>query len=72
MVLTSIIGLAHDLKRNVVVEGVENEADAAWLAGLGCEYGQGYHFAPAMQATDALDYIARHYDTEPATRQETR
>ena len=72
VVLTSIIGLAHDLKRNVVVEGVESEADAAWLAGLGCEYGQGYHFAPAMRATDALDYIARHYDTEPAPRQETR
>jgi EAL domain-containing protein (putative c-di-GMP-specific phosphodiesterase class I) len=72
VVLTSVIALAHDLKRQVVVEGVENEAEAAWLARLGCEYGQGFYFAPAMDTAAALDFIARHYDTEPAPRQESR
>ena len=40
-VLRSIISLAHDLKRSVVVEGVENAEDAAWLKHLGVEYAQG-------------------------------
>jgi diguanylate cyclase (GGDEF)-like protein len=71
VVLTSIIGLAHDLKRSVVVEGVENEADAKWLAELGCEFGQGFHFASAMNAAQAMDYIARYYDLEAAPRDGT-
>jgi len=66
VVLTSIIGLAHDLKRSVVVEGVESEADAEWLTRLGCEYGQGFFFAVAMPAAEALEYVARHYDIDTA------
>ena len=66
VVLTSIIVLAHDLKRKVVVEGVESEADAEWLAKLGCEFGQGFHFAAAMPAAEALEYVARHYDIDTA------
>ena len=61
-VLRSIISLAHDLKRSVVVEGVESAEDAAWLKHLGVEYAQGYVFAQAMPSAQALDYIARHFD----------
>jgi diguanylate cyclase (GGDEF)-like protein/PAS domain S-box-containing protein len=63
MVLGSMIGLAHDLKRKVVVEGVESERDVTFLAGLGCEFAQGYFFAPALSAGEALTYIARHFDS---------
>src|SRR5581483_11000085 len=42
LVLSSIIALAHDLKRAVVVEGIESAAEADWLARAGCEFGQGY------------------------------
>ena len=63
VVLASIVSLAHDLKRTVVVEGVENEKDARWLAELGCTYAQGYYFSPAMPLAEALNYIAVHYET---------
>ena len=63
MVLGSVVGLAHDLKRQVVVEGVESERDVAFLARLGCEFAQGYFFAPALSAGEALTYIARHFDS---------
>ncbi len=63
VILGSIVSLAHDLKRNVIVEGVENESDAKWLKEMGCEYAQGFYFSPPLPASEALNYIALHYDT---------
>jgi len=66
VVLSGIIAMAHELKRAVVAEGVESEADAQLLARIGCEYGQGYYFSAALDGPAALDYIARHYNTQAA------
>jgi EAL domain-containing protein (putative c-di-GMP-specific phosphodiesterase class I) len=66
VILTSIVGMAHDLGRSVVVEGVESEEDAAWLNSLGCEFGQGYYFSPPLAPAEALAFIARHYDMKAA------
>jgi diguanylate cyclase (GGDEF)-like protein/PAS domain S-box-containing protein len=63
VVLSGIVAMAHDLKRAVVAEGVESEADAQFLTKIGCEFGQGYYFSPALDGAAALDYIARHYNT---------
>jgi EAL domain-containing protein (putative c-di-GMP-specific phosphodiesterase class I) len=68
VVLSGIVAMAHELKRAVVAEGIESEADAQFLARIGCEFGQGYYFSPALDGTAALDYIARHYNTQDATR----
>ena len=62
VVLSGIVDMAHDLKRAVVAEGIESEADAQFLARIGCEFGQGYYFSPALDGAAALDYIARHYN----------
>jgi diguanylate cyclase (GGDEF)-like protein len=66
VVLAGIVGMAHELKRAVVAEGVENEADAQLLAKIGCEFGQGYYFSPPLDGAAALEYIARHYNIAPA------
>lgn len=66
VVLSGIVGMAHELRRAVVAEGVETEADAQFLASIGCEFGQGYYFSPALDGAGALDYIARHYNTAAA------
>jgi len=66
VILTSIVSLAHELGRNVVVEGVENERDAQWLKELGCEFAQGFHFAVPLPANEALNYIAMHFDPAAA------
>ncbi len=66
VVLSSIVAMALDLKRAVVAEGVETDADAELLARIGCTFGQGYYFSPALEARAALDYIARHYNIQPA------
>jgi diguanylate cyclase (GGDEF)-like protein len=66
VVLSGIVAMAHELKRAVVAEGVESEADAQFLTRIGCEFGQGYYFSPALDGTAVLDYIARHYNTAAA------
>ena len=66
--LTGIVSLAHELKRAVVAEGVESEADAQFLAKIGCELGQGYYFSAALDGAAALDYIARHYNMAAAPK----
>lgn len=66
VVLGSIIALARELKRVVVVEGVETTRDADRLKKLGCEFAQGFLYSAAMPAADALNYIALHYKASRA------
>ena len=66
VVLSSIISLANDLGRTVVVEGIENERDALSIKEMGCAYGQGYYFSAALTAQEALNFIARHYNVGDA------
>ncbi len=61
-VVRSIVTLARELNRSVVVEGVETEHDATWVRELGCEYAQGFCFSQALPAHDALVYLAQHFD----------
>ena len=69
-VMTSIVALAHELKRTVVVEGVESERDAIWLQQLGCEFAQGFYFSRPLPAEEALKYIANHFRLDtPAAAQ---
>jgi diguanylate cyclase len=49
----TILNVAHSLGMSVVAEGVETEAQAARLAGLGCEAGQGYFFSAPRSPQDA-------------------
>ena len=41
-ILQTIISLAKSLKKKVVAEGIETEAQLTLLQNLGCDYGQGY------------------------------
>jgi CheY-like chemotaxis protein len=54
---TSIIALAHRMGLRVIAEGVETEAQLAYLVRHGCDEMQGYHFSkplPAAQFTALL------------------
>jgi len=55
----AIAGLARDLEMDCIAEGVEHPTDLPTLRAIGCEFGQGYHFAKPLNAVQALDYIAR-------------
>lgn len=60
VVMRSIVDLAHDLRMDVIAEGIESENDVRRLRALGCEFGQGFHFGPAMPPDDVHAFISRH------------
>ena len=43
-IVRAIIGLAHNLERTVLAEGIETAEQAQRLRAMGCDYGQGYHY----------------------------
>jgi len=49
----TIVALGRNLGIEVVAEGVETEAQRAYLAGLGCDFGQGFLFGRPMPAAEA-------------------
>jgi len=51
-IVRSTIELAHNLGLLVVAEGVESESIWTSLKNLGCDIGQGYHFAKPMPPED--------------------
>ncbi len=53
VVVETIIALAHNLRMDVVAEGIENHAQLQQLRALGCEYGQGYLFAKPLDKQHA-------------------
>jgi diguanylate cyclase (GGDEF)-like protein/PAS domain S-box-containing protein len=57
VIVESTIQLAHALNLLVVAEGVESEWDARFLAGMNCDFGQGYWFSRALPAADCLAWI---------------
>ncbi|PLP99405.1 EAL domain-containing protein [Cupriavidus pauculus] len=53
VVAPHIIAMAHELRLEIVAEGVESASQVAWLLDQGVQYGQGWHYAQAM-SQDAL------------------
>jgi diguanylate cyclase (GGDEF)-like protein/PAS domain S-box-containing protein len=49
---TAIVGLSETLRMTAVAEGIETESQRQKLLSLGCEFGQGYLFAPALSTEE--------------------
>lgn len=56
-VVGSLVEFAHGSEVCVVAEGIETAADAAALAALGVDHGQGYHFGRPGPAADLPAYL---------------
>lgn len=52
-IINAILALSKGLEIEVIAEGIEEESTLEMLASNGCQYGQGFLFAPA-QCEDAL------------------
>ncbi|TME35390.1 MAG: EAL domain-containing protein [Chloroflexi bacterium] len=57
-IVQSVVALARTLELSVVGEGIESQAQAAQLRALGCDRGQGYHFA-RPQPAEQIGWLLR-------------
>jgi diguanylate cyclase (GGDEF)-like protein/PAS domain S-box-containing protein len=57
-IIRSIVALAHNLGLEVIAEGIEDSEQRRALTALGCEYGQGYHFARPLPADEVEALLA--------------
>jgi diguanylate cyclase (GGDEF)-like protein/PAS domain S-box-containing protein len=55
---SAVVALGSSLALEVVAEGIELDAQLQRLRDLGCELGQGFHFAHPMESERMLDYLA--------------
>ena len=53
----AIIALGENLTLEVVAEGIEEPEQALWLKDVGCELGQGFHFARPMTDGALLEFL---------------
>ena len=66
-VVTAVLSLTRSLGLVAVAEGVETEEQLELLRGLGCEIGQGYHFARPMPPAElALLLASGEFGVRPA------
>jgi EAL domain-containing protein (putative c-di-GMP-specific phosphodiesterase class I) len=62
-VIRSLLELAGRLKLRVVAEGVEQQVQQDFLAGVGCDLMQGFHFVRPMSGTALPAWLAAHRDS---------
>ena len=60
LIITAIIAMAHSMGLAVVAEGVENTAQKAFLAGLGCDEIQGYLVSEPVPQDAVLALLRKH------------
>ena len=62
----TVVELGHSLSLSVVAEGVETEAQLAYLSEVGCDFAQGWLFAKAMPAEQVPRYL-NHFERSAAS-----
>jgi diguanylate cyclase (GGDEF)-like protein/PAS domain S-box-containing protein len=57
-IVRTILGLARNLKMEVIAEGVETLEQAKALKAMNCEYGQGFYFSRALNVEGAVGLLS--------------
>lgn len=64
-IVRAIIELGHILQLSVIAEGVETEAQRAFLASAGCDEAQGFLYSPAVSAGEFEQLYERSLTGDP-------
>ncbi len=62
-IISSVVRIAESYGMLVVAEGVESAAAQTLCQELGCDFGQGYHYAPALSPQDAARAVTQGLKT---------
>jgi EAL domain-containing protein (putative c-di-GMP-specific phosphodiesterase class I) len=65
-IVRGMISLSHELRKTVVAEGVETEAQRRMLQDCGCDFAQGYYFGKPMDKTALFEALRTAKGTDPA------
>lgn len=57
-IMEHIVQLAHDIKMDVVIEGVETKEQVEFLQDIGCDEIQGYYFSRPLPRDEYLERLA--------------
>ena len=60
----AIIQMSHSLKLDAVAEGIEDAEALARLIEMGCDYGQGFHWSPALPPDEFLRFVQNRHASE--------
>ncbi len=63
-IVRGMISLSHELRKTVVAEGIETEAQSRMLRECGCDFAQGYYFARPMDKTALFESLRKTKDHE--------
>ncbi len=58
-IVRSLIAMAHSMELDVIAEGIETEAQAAFLLNENCEEAQGFLYSKPLSAADFEAYLSR-------------
>ncbi len=72
VVVQAMVDLAHSFGLRVVAEGVEDARTASVLESLGVDLAQGFHYAPALPADEAVARSAARVARDEAPKAERR
>lgn len=67
----SIINMAHNLKMDVVAEGVETEHQVEVLKALGCKVVQGFYYSKPLTPEDMGQFLQKHNQNANSSEQVT-
>ncbi len=57
LMVRKIIELAHEMKLDVIAEGVEDKQIVDALSAMGCDYAQGFYYAKGMPMEDFIQWL---------------
>jgi diguanylate cyclase (GGDEF)-like protein len=60
-IVRAIVQMSHSLKLDAVAEGIEDAQALASLVEMGCDYGQGFHWAPALPPDEFLRFAQNRH-----------
>ncbi len=63
-VIQAIVSLGKSLDYRIIAEGIENEAQASFLKGIGCDIAQGFLFSKALEAQALQQWVSTHFSAE--------
>ncbi len=63
-IVDAILALAKTMKLRVIAEGIETEAQLAYLAGRNCDLLQGYYFARPIYPEDVPDMLRQDFSEQ--------